>query len=369
MSLFRETDPRFRGLGLKVFLFAVLGVIAAVALLVTLAIQQGFFTSHTELRIEAPTGTDLRPGMAVKLSGFKIGDVKSVRLNDRARVDLVLRIEDQYMWWIKADSVVSNAREGVIGDPFLSVTAGDPGLDPVKPGEILIYRPAPALADIAQDLRTRILPVIDGTTKTLEYFNDPKSDFRGAIAEMKMLASELRETRRQVDRLVVDLDEVARKDLRETLDKADQTLDTVSTEITALSDRTDVSLAKLDAATTEAQATAAEATKAIDSAAPRVDSLLDEARKAVKDSRKLMNGIGKRWPFKGGEVPKDEVPAATGGEGATPREHPGDTPEAAAGNTRPLTGKSPLPLRQQFLPQQVDVREPKQHLQARCILG
>lgn len=300
MSLFRETDPRFRGLSIKVFLFAVLGAIAAVALLVTLAIQQGFFTSHTELKAEAPTGTDLRPGMAVKLSGFKIGDVKSVKLNDHARVDLVLRIEDQYMWWIKADSIVSNAREGVIGDPFLSVTAGSADLDPVHPGETLIYQPTPALADIAQDVRNRILPVIDGTTKTLNYFNDPQGDFRGAISEMKKLTSELRETRKQVDKLVANLDEVTRKDLRQTLGKADNTLDTVSAEVTALSDRTDASLDKLDAATTEAKTTAEQATKAIDSASPRIDKLLNEARK-------LLNGAGKRWPFKGGEVPEDEL--------------------------------------------------------------
>lgn len=307
MSLFRDTDPRFRGLNLKVVIFAVLAVIAGIALLAMLAVKQGLFASYTELRVEVPSGADLRPGMAVKLSGFKIGDVKSVRLNDHARVDLLIRIEDQYMWWIKADSVVSNAREGLIGDPYLTVTAGSPDLDPLRAGESMTYAPTPALADIAQDVRNRILPVIDGTTSMLNYMNDPKGDFRGAIAEMKMLTAELRETRRQVDKLLVSLDEVAREDLRRTLANADKTLATVDQQITAISTRTDQSLAKLDEATASAKGTAESATQAIESASPRVDRLLDTARAAVRDTRKLMDGAGKRWPFKGGKVPDDEA--------------------------------------------------------------
>lgn len=305
MSLFRDTDPRFRGLNLKVWAFAVLAVMAGIALLVMLAIKQGVFASHTELYVEVPSGAELRPGMAVKLSGFKIGDVKSVSLNEHARVDLLIRIEDQYMWWIKADSVVSNAREGLIGDPYLTVTAGNPELDPLRNGESLTYAPTPALADIAQDVRNRILPVIDGTTSMLNYMNDPKGDFRGAIGEMKMLTAELRETRRQVDKLLVNLDEVAREDLRRTLANADKTLATVDKEITAISERTDVSLAKLDEATATAKVTAESATQAIESASPRVDRLLDTARSAVRDTRKLMDGASKRWPFKGGKVPEE----------------------------------------------------------------
>lgn len=311
MSLFSDTDPRFRRLSLKVLVFAVLGVIAGVALLVMLAIQQGFFAAHTELKSEAPNGAELRPGMEVKLSGFKIGELKSVTLNERARVDLLISIEDQYMGWIKADSILSTAREGLIGDPYLTVTAGSTTLEPLRAGDNLSYVPTPGLADIAQDVRNRTLPVIDGMTALLNYLNDPKGEFRGSLAELKTLAAELRETRRQVDKLLANVDQLAREDLRRTLANADKTLATVDQQITAISQRTDVSLAKLDEATASAKITAEDASKAISTASPKIDRLLDDTDKAVRDSRKLMDGASKRWPFKGGKAPEDEAVPAT----------------------------------------------------------
>ncbi|MFZ5723754.1 MAG: MlaD family protein [Pseudomonadota bacterium] len=306
MSLFRDADPRFQGLDLKIAVFAVLGALAGIGLIVMLAIQQGYFSAHTELHVEVPTGSDLRPGMAVKLSGFKIGDVRSVALNEQARVDVLIRIEDRYMKWIKADSIVSSAREGLIGDPYLTVSSGNPSLSSLRAGEALFYKPSPALADIAQDVRNRILPVIDGTTATLNYLNDPKGDFRSAMGDLRALAAELRETRRQVDRLLANVDALAREDVPRTLANTDRTLSTLDREVTEMSERTDASLAKLDEATTTAA-------RAIESAAPKVDRLLENTDAAVRDSRKLMDGASRRWPFRGGREPEAgpaAVPAA-----------------------------------------------------------
>lgn len=313
MTLFRESDPRFQGLSAKVALFVVLGLAAAIGLVVALAVQQGYFTAKTELYFEAPTGIDLRSGMAVKLSGFKIGEVRSVALNEAARVDVLMRIEDQYLKWIKADSVASIAREGLIGDSYIVITSGDPALPSLQAGERIVYEPTPALADIAADLRVRTLPVIEGVTKMLQYFNDPKGDFRASMTELRKLVSEFRETRRSLDTLLADLDTVAREDVTRTLANTDRTLASIEKDVSAISTRTDQSLAKLDEATASAKEAADTATKAIDSASPRIDRLLDTSNKAVRDGRKLINGASKRWPFRGGEVPADEeetTPAA-----------------------------------------------------------
>lgn len=296
MSLLRDADPRFRHLDLKVALFVVLGLAASVGLLVALAAQQGYFTPKVDLRVVTPTGTDLRPGMAVKLSGFKIGEVKAVSLNESARVDVQLRIEERYMKWVKADSAVSVAREGLIGDSYLAVRSGTSTLPSLRSGDTLTYEPSPALADIAADLRARTIPVIEGTSTLLAYLNDPRGDFRVAMADLRKLTGELRETRRKIDRLVDDVDAVARDDVK-------RMLATVEREVGEMSARTGQSLVKLDAATESARAAAQAATTAIDTASPKVNRLLDNTDGAVRDARKLMDGAGKRWPFKGGKPP------------------------------------------------------------------
>lgn len=317
MTLFQDVDPRFRGLNAKVTVFAVVALLAGGALLLTLAFQQGYFTSKSKLHVEAPTGADLRSGMAVKLSGFKIGEVSRVELNEQARVDIQLKIEDRYLKWLKPDSRVSIAREGFIGDSFLVVTSGNPRNDSLKEGDSLVWEASPALADLAQDMRNRILPVIDGTTKLLDYFNDPKSDFRVAMVEMRKLATDFHKTRQRLDTLLDDVDAVARNDVRKTLSNADRTLATIEKDMDAINARTDASLAKLDetlasakATAEEAQKTAQAATKAIDDASPRVNRVIDNTGKAVQETRQLIDGAGKRWPFKGGELPPEEVPAA-----------------------------------------------------------
>jgi len=309
MTLFRDADPRFQGLNIKVGIFVLLGVIAGGALLFTQAAQQGYFSAKTTLHVEAPSGADLRPGMAVKLSGFKIGDVSRVALNERATVDLTLRVEDQYMHWIKADSQVSVAREGLIGDSYLTITSGNPQLESLKEGESPTFMMSPGFADLAQDLRNRILPVIDGTTTFFTYLNDPKGDFRLAMADLRRLTGELHETRKRVDTLLASADKVTREDVRKTLQ-------TVDKEVAAISARTDASLTKLDAATTsakqvadDAQKTIQSATVAIDGATPRLNRVLDNAGHAVQETRQLIDGAGKRWPFKGGHMPGDEEEA------------------------------------------------------------
>lgn len=311
MSLFRDADPRFRGLNIKVAVFVALAAIAGVALLLTQAWQQGYFTTKTTLRVEAPTGVDLRPGMAVKLSGFKIGSVSRVELNESARVDVDMRIEDQYMKWIKADSRVSVTREGLIGDSYLSVSSGSPELTSLGEGEAVVFDVTPGLADLAQDIRNRILPVISGTTTLLDYLNDPKGDFRLAVADLRKLSGDLHETRKRVDTLLASVDTVAREDVRKTLT-------TLQTEIQSISARTDQSLAKIDEATVsakstsdEARKTAEAARKAFEESTPRMNRLLDDADSAVQESRQLIDGASKRWIFRGGEMPKEAPPAGT----------------------------------------------------------
>lgn len=309
MTLFQDADPRFQGLNKKVFIFVAIAVVASLAMVITQAAKQGFFSAKTTLLLEAPTGVDLRPGMDVKLSGFKIGSVSTVDLNENARVDLQLRIEDEYMKWIKPDSLVSIAREGLIGDSYLMITAGSEALAPLGEGDAVKFEGTPGFADLAQDLRNRILPIIDGVTTMLNTLNDPKGDFRGTMHEVHKMTADLHETRRRVDTLLASLDNVAAKEVPETLASVEK-------ELNALTVRADESLSKLDGTLLSAQSAADEAAKtaksaasAIDTASPRVNRMLDEAGTAVRESRQLIDGASKRWPFKGGTMP-DEAPLA-----------------------------------------------------------
>lgn len=313
-----ETDPRFRRLDLKLGLFVGLGLLLGVGLLIGLAVRQGYFSPKTPVYFEAASGSDLRQGMAVKLSGFKIGDVHRVELNQLARVDVEMQIEDRYMKWIKPDSVATLAREGMIGDSFISITSGNPALPALTREDRLRFVLGSSLGDIALDVRNRVVPVIDEMHALLKYTNDPKGDVRGSFAELHRLAADLQKTRREVGDTLKRIDALAANDVpatleqtREALKRADASLAEMEKAVPALSAKAGQTLESLDQATVSAARAAARAEKMMDETAPRLNATLTESEALMRDSRSAVNAARTRWPFKGPDV-APVVPADAG---------------------------------------------------------
>lgn len=327
-----ETDARFRHLGLKLGIFVGIGLLLGVGLLLGLAVRQGYFAAKTPVYFVAQSGSDLRAGMAVKLSGFKIGEVRRVELNQLARVDVEMQIEDKYMQWVKADSVATVAREGMIGDSFISVSSGNPDLPALTKDDRLRFVLGSSFGDIAQDVRNRVVPVIDEMHVLLKYANDPKGDVRGSFSELHRLTADLQKTRKQVDQLLAHVDQVASKDVpatleqtRSALQRADASLKEIEKAVPALNAKAAASLEALGAAAASATQTAAKAEKLMDESSPRLNATLAETEALMRESRSAVTAARTRWPFKGPDAPPAvltpvTVPAAAApsGEGAAP---------------------------------------------------
>lgn len=317
MSLPVDTDPRFQRLGLKLGLFVGAGVLLVLAFLLAMAVRQGYFSPKTPVRFQADSGTDLRPGMAVKLSGFKIGEVRAVELNQQARVDVEMQIENRYLQWIKGDSVAMLAREGMIGDSFISVSSGNPALPALTAEDRLRFVAGSSLGDIALDVRNRVIPVIDELHAFLKYTNDPRGDIRAGFRELHALAVQLQQTRKEVDATLAAVNRVAKDDApatlaqtRASLVRAEAALAELEKAIPALSSRATHSLAQLDAATAAAATTTVRAGRLMDDTAPRLDRTLAEAEALLRESRAAITAARTRWPFKGPDVtPADLVPS------------------------------------------------------------
>lgn len=316
MNLPAETDPRFRHLYLKLGLFIGVGLLLVLGFLIGLAARQGYFSPKTPVYFQAESGNDLRPGMAVRLSGFKIGEVRRVELNQAAQVDVEMQIEDRYLRWIKADSVVTLAREGMIGDSFISISRGTPRLAPLLPEDRLRFVMGSSLGDIALDVRNRVVPVIDEMHKLLQYTNDPQGDVRAGFRELHQLAVQLQGTRRQMDATLAQINRLSRDDApatlaqaRAALARAEAALQELESAIPALRTQAGQSLSALDQATAAATRAATQAEGLLGTAAPRVDRTLAEAELLLRDSRAAVTAARSRWPFRGPDVAPASLPA------------------------------------------------------------
>ncbi len=302
-------DPRFLRLRLKLGLFIGLGLVLGLSLLLGMAVRQGYFSAKTPVFFIAESGADLRAGMAVKLSGFKIGTVRRVDLNEAARVDVEMAIEDRYMKWVKTDSVATLAREGMIGDSFISITRGTPELPALTPDDRLRFELGRGLADIAQDVRNRVVPVIDELHVLLKYTNDPKGDVRQGFANMNRLAAELRETRRKVDTTLAGIDQLGREDApatlaatRKTLERTDAMLHELETTIPAWRAQATQTLQALNETASTATRTASETERMLKETAPQLLKVLNETEALMLESRSAVSAARTRWPFTGPDV-------------------------------------------------------------------
>lgn len=91
----RRLSVRRFGVGVLGLLFVVVGYTAH---------RQGVFSPQREFILETRNGAGLRPGVAIELSGFEIGRVVDVMLNDKGIVEARVQVQTEHTRWLRADS-------------------------------------------------------------------------------------------------------------------------------------------------------------------------------------------------------------------------------------------------------------------------
>ncbi len=88
----------------KVGIFVICAAALVVLALLFLAVEKGLFsTSHT-YTLSSRSGDGFAVGMPVVFSGFDIGRVHSLELDDRGVVLIKIMVSDKHVKWIKEDS-------------------------------------------------------------------------------------------------------------------------------------------------------------------------------------------------------------------------------------------------------------------------
>lgn len=295
MPLLRDADPRFKWLSAKVGFFALLALVGAVLLLLGLAIKQGYFANKVPLRIVAESGLDLKEGMAVKLSGFKVGRVASVRLNEQAKVDVEMMIEQQYMHWLRADSRVYLTKEGVIGDSVLQISTGSPGQPQVAAGAVLPYLEGKGVSEIAEDLHRRVIPLIEDVSELLKYLNSPKGDVKMTLGNFNRFSKDMNGALHKLDATLANLERTSGQDLparleqvRESLARVDQSLSQVQERLPGWLDRTDRSLGEVEGGIKEVRDGIGNVRRTVDESLPEIPKALRQGNVLLKQGEGLL---------------------------------------------------------------------------------
>lgn len=202
-----EVDPRFRHLKKKIAAFVAVALALVVGAVLLIGKENDLFVKKYELSLTVDRGTGFTRGMPVKLSGFRIGRLKSISLNEAAKVDLVLQIDQEYRKWIRSDSRARLVKEGLVGDAVIEISVGSPERAVLQDGNQLVYQKSKALDELAQELGDKVKPMLSDLGQVIGYLNDPQGDVKQAMKNFSKLSRNLELTRQNADALLLQTGE------------------------------------------------------------------------------------------------------------------------------------------------------------------
>jgi len=304
MTMMTETDPRFFHIEEKVGLFVVIAVVALVGLILFVGWQRGLFVPKTHLRFTAPSGQGLSEGMAVKLSGFKVGKVTRLELGPAAEVEGRIAIQRSSMHWVRADSHARLMQEGMLGAMVVDITPGTPAAAPMGEGAALPFARQVQMNEMIDALGD--LKLLLGELR--------QGGIGETLANVRQLSHEMLATRAHLDHLldasgatVTRVDGLVAQSKRTiahaeaTLGQLDGLVDQASSatgraeglfarvdrEIPALMAKTDALLGELHQAAQGAAHASGEA-----------PVLLDKTHEVLDETKEILDTIETLWPIR-----------------------------------------------------------------------
>jgi phospholipid/cholesterol/gamma-HCH transport system substrate-binding protein len=178
---------------LKVGLFVVITSVLIIASVGYLAYSKGLFTREYVFTLSSKTGEDLSEGMPVLFSGFKIGSVEKLELNDQGLLLIKIRIPEPHAQWIRSNSTFSLYKP-LIGSSRLIVTTDNldsPTLSPNTIPEITIINDINETIKKVQPTLQKIDKVVANIERITANLADPQGDVNRILRNAEGLTANL----------------------------------------------------------------------------------------------------------------------------------------------------------------------------------
>lgn len=302
-----QQDPRFRNLERKIGLFTLLALAGVALVILLVGIQKDLFSPKYTLTVTVDRGTGFTKGMPVKLSGFRIGRITDMALNEQAMVEINLEIAKKYSKWIRSDSTVKLVKEGLVGDSIVEVSVGSLDKPELKPDESITYLKTKGLDELADEIAEKVKPVLNEVRDIIGYVNDPNGDLKKTIRNLELLTRHIETTRSNADTLLVS----TTRNLEAISNRTTTLLDTTTRKIDSLDvaklnttlDKLPPLLEKTDAAMANVTAISAETKKLSQQAFPLIPGVLSRTEELLFSTDRLMNTLNSSWLLGGSSAP------------------------------------------------------------------
>ena len=295
-----KTDIRFKHLNKKIVVFAAVALAVIVGVVLLIGMENDLFTQKYRLCFTVDKGTGFNHGMSVKLSGFRIGRIKSISLNEAAKVDIVLQIDKKYQKWIRKDSSAKLVKEGLVGDTIIEVSVGTPSLPVLNDNDRLNYTKTKALDELAEEIADKVKPVLSDVRDIIGYLNDPDGDIKQTMKNFNVLSRNLELTRKNADSVLVKtgsrLDTISGK-LSGVLDDSALTVKKAQSSLARLDEKLPTLLNSAESSLKNVEKIGADMKQAEEKMLPKVSDLLDQSRNTLQGADTVLHAVKGVWPI------------------------------------------------------------------------
>jgi len=288
MSLSRE---------FKVGLFVSCTGLIILITLIYLAIGKGVFEKMHFYTLSSRSGEGFTVGMPVVFSGFDIGKVHNLELNDTGIVLIKIKIPDRHIKWIRSDSTFVLYRP-LIGSARIVINTPDlnsPLLEKNKISEVS------TINDI-NDAITKVEPVLEKLSKITDNIelltrnlSNPKGNLNQTLENARLISSNFASKKSLVEMAVGDEESV--KSFQDTLKKLKDisvNVDHIVQKVDKMADKTDLSVFGREGTLSQVNAILKDVSsklQKLDKSVDNINNISTEASEGVKDFRYLRSDI------------------------------------------------------------------------------
>lgn len=198
-----------RSIPFRVGLFIIVTSVMIVASIGYVAYKKGVFAKEHTYTLSSKSGENLTVGMPVVFSGFKIGRVDSLELNQAGLVVIKIKVPDQHIRWIRSDSVFI-LEKPLIGAARIYVATANLDAPALPEGAVPNILEANDINDAVKSIKP-ILEKIGGITHHVEALAaslaDPDGDLTRILSNTRKATKQADGILRKVDALAAKTDE------------------------------------------------------------------------------------------------------------------------------------------------------------------
>lgn len=295
---------RFPKLGRKVGLYIALAGAGILALAIAVAWRQGLLQQQQRAFLHAGDATGIATGMPVKFLGFTIGSVSGMRMK-RGEVEVELTLVSEHAAYVPQGSRARISREGFIGAAFIDIVPRREGAAAsLAPNEVLPYQRPLAPAELAEDLKLRVDPVVAGMRQMVDWLNSPDGDVRQAITTTREMFGAVRKSQQQLGIFMEHANATAATVRRttvtmgETVERFAQTgTRVVEEELPRIGASTTTTMREVAGAAQELHRTMGLLNERLDVTSRKANAALDDARGVASDAGEITQAVRRNWPF------------------------------------------------------------------------